>query len=144
MTAEKNKALVQLFVEEVWNKGNLNFADEILSSQYVGHDPADPRETRGIEDFKLRAGMYRQAFPDLRIEVHDMFGTTDQVVTRYTAKGTHKGDLLGVSPTNKSVKTTGILISRIEGGKIKEEFVNWDCLGLLQQLGAVQPELTAR
>jgi predicted ester cyclase len=83
---------------------------------------------------------YRAAFPDARITVEQQLAEGDLVATRWSGRGTHDGELMGVSPTGKQVTVSGLTISRLEGGKIVEEFQNWDTLGMLQQLGAV-PEL---
>jgi predicted ester cyclase len=64
--------------------------------------------------------MYRTAFPDLQVPTEDMIAEVDKVVTRWTARGTHKGDLMGIPPTGKQVTVTGILIGRFEGGTFVE------------------------
>lgn len=81
--------------------------------------------------------MYRTAFPDTCFTIEEMIAEGDTVVTRWTARGTHKGDLMGVLPTHKRVTVTGITINRITRGKIAESWDNWDTHGLMQQLGAV-------
>jgi steroid delta-isomerase-like uncharacterized protein len=81
--------------------------------------------------------MYRAAFPDLKITVEDQIAEGDKVVTRWTAEGTHDGDLPGLPASGRSSTVTGIGIDRIEGGKIVEAWGNWDTLGMLQQLGAI-------
>ncbi len=139
MSAE-NKAIVRRLLEELWNKGNLSLADEILATNYVHHDPSTPDFGRGPEGEKKRATLYRTAFPDLQLAIEDMVAEGDRVVTRWTARGTHKGDLSGIAPTAKQFTLTGVSIDRISGGKIVEGWVNWDALGMFQQLGIV-PEL---
>jgi predicted ester cyclase len=59
----------------------------------------------------------------------------DKVVMAWTATGTHKGDLRGIAPTNKKISIEGITISRHANGKLVESRVNWDALGMMQQLG---------
>jgi len=78
---------------------------------------------------------FRSAFPDLTITVDDLLAEDNKVTARWTARGTHKGTLLGILPTGKEVTTEGISVIRIANGKIAESWVTWDTLGLMQQLG---------
>jgi steroid delta-isomerase-like uncharacterized protein len=136
MAAEENKALVRRILEEVWNKGNLAAIDELFAPTHVRHDPANP----GVQDrdgVRQLVTMYRSAFPDLQFTVEDQIAEGDTVVTRYTGRGTHKGALPGIPATGKQATVSGIAISRIVGGKDSEEWVNYDALGLMQQLGAI-------
>ena len=80
---------------------------------------------------------FRQAFPDFYDIIEDQVAEGDKVVTRFTSVGAHRGPLMGVEPTNKQVRWSGIAIDRVVGGKIVEEWVSWDMMGMLQQLGAV-------
>jgi predicted ester cyclase len=81
--------------------------------------------------------MMRAAFPDLHYAVEDQIAEGDKVVTRYTASGTHQGELMGVAPTGSRVEIRGISITRIKGGKIEEIWESYDALGMMQQLGVV-------
>lgn len=146
MAATDNKAAVRRFTEEVWNKGNMAVVDELCTPSYVGHDPATPGGVmRGIAGIKQFVTTYRTAFPDAHITIEEQIAEGDQVVSRWTGRGTNRGSLMGMSPTGKQVTVTGILISRFSGGKIVEEWNNWDTLGLMQQLGHVPtPEMARR
>lgn len=135
--AAENKAIVQRYFEEVWSKGNLAVADEILASTYVSHDPASPVPTNSPEALKQRIIMYRTTFPDVQFTVEDIFAEGDKVATRWKAVGTHKGPLMGMDPTGKQVTVTGVSISRIADGVIAEEWVYRDSIGMLRQLGVV-------
>jgi predicted ester cyclase len=81
--------------------------------------------------------MYRSASPDLRVSIDDMIAEGDRVVTRWTARGTHQGELMGNAPTGNQMTVRGILVDRISGGKIEEEWADYDTLHLMQQIGAV-------
>ncbi len=131
----ENKALVRRLFEEIWNKGNLSVADQIFATNYVHHDPSTPDFGRGPESEKKRATLYRTAFPDLQLAIEDLVAEGDRVVTRWTARGTHRGELRGIAPTGKQFTVTGISIARISGGKLVEGWVNWDAQGLMEQLG---------
>jgi predicted ester cyclase len=82
--------------------------------------------------------MYRAAFPDLQIRIDDIIAEGQMVAFRWTSSGTHRGELFGTQPTGKQITTSGISILRTAGGKVAEDWVNWDTLGLLQQIGAVK------
>jgi predicted ester cyclase len=83
---------------------------------------------------------YRNAFPDMRLTIEDIIAEGETVIARWSCRGQHKGELNGIAPTGKQVAFTGVTIARFAGGKMVEGFVNWDALGLMQQLGVV-PEL---
>jgi len=135
--SEENKAIVRQQEEELFTQGNLDAADELYAPDYVGHDPSNPEDIRGLEAAKQAASDYRKAFPDLRVTVEDVIAEGDKVAARLRFRGTHRGELDGIAPTGRRVDCTGIVISRMEGGKIAEDWANFDDLGMKQQLGAV-------
>jgi steroid delta-isomerase-like uncharacterized protein len=139
--SEENKALVRREEEELFSGGNLDAADEIYAADYVGHDPSNPEDVRGLEAAKQAAADYRQAFPDLRVTVEDLIAEGDRVAAHLRFRGTHQGELNGIAPTGRRVDCTGIVISRIEEGKIAEDWANFDDLGMMQQLRVIpEPE----
>jgi predicted ester cyclase len=140
MSADTNKEIVRRLGVEPW-EGNLGVIDELVAPHYVGHDPAMP-DQQGPEGIKEFITGYLAAFPDGRITIDDQFASGDLVATRWMGRGTQTGELMGIPPTGKQVTITGITISRVEKGKVVEEWTNWDTLGMLQQLGAV-PEMAA-
>lgn len=146
MSTQENKALIGRLMEEANNKGNLDVVNELVAPDYVLHTPTSPTgEVRGPEGYKQLIGMQRSAAPDLVFMVEDQIAEGEKVVTRYSAIGTHRGEFMGSAPTGKRVSTTGIVVSRIAGGKIAEEWLEWDVLGLIQQLGAIaEPVQTSR
>ena len=140
MSAEKK--LARRLFEEAFNAGNVDVADEILSDRFVNYDSALPEPTVGIDAAKASINGYRGAFPDLRVTIEEQIAEGDRVVTRWSAKGTHQGELFGMSPTGKQATVTGITIDVIEGDRILESRTNWDALGLMQQLGAIPAAAT--
>src|ERR1700688_4796862 len=138
--SEQNKNAVRRLFDELWNKGNLPVADELIGANYTHHDPSTPDVGRGRESEKKRVTLYRNAFPDLRLTVEDLFAEGETVVARWSCRGTHKGELNGIAPTGKQFNITGVSIARFTNGKMFEGYVNWDALSLMQQLGVV-PEL---
>jgi steroid delta-isomerase-like uncharacterized protein len=138
--SEQNKANVRRLFEEVWNEGHVPVADELITTTYTHHDTSTPDVGRGPESEKKRVTLYRNAFPDIRFTIEDILAEGETVVTRWSCRGTHKGDLNGIPPTGKQFNITGVSIARFTNGKMFEGYVNWDALGLMQQLGVV-PEL---
>lgn len=136
MTTEENGALVRRFIEEIFNQGKLEVAEEILAPDYAHHDPTTNEFGSGIEGFKQMISLYRQAF-DLQIVLEDQIATEEKVVDRWTGHGTHQGTFMGMPPTGKKITATGISIHRIAAGKIAETWNNYDALGIFQQLGIV-------
>ena len=94
---------------------------------------------RGIEAHNQFATMHRTAFPDLRFVAEDVIAEGDKVVERRTSSGTHQGELMGIPPTGRQTTGSGVSIFRVANGKVAEQWVNWDMLGLLQQLGGIPP-----
>jgi steroid delta-isomerase-like uncharacterized protein len=137
LMSEENKAVARRSFEDHFNTGNFDLAEEIFAADYVNHDPSLPDFGTGPEVANQAARLYRNAFPDARITVEDQVAEGDRVATRWSARGTHQGELMGVGPTGNQVEITGISISRIEGGKIAEDWINYDALGMMQQIGAI-------
>ena len=135
MSTEDNKALVRRFYEDAFNQRNLALVNELCSTTHVFHNP--PTTLHGREEFKQLLSVYLTAFPDARFTVEDEIAEGEKVTSRYTFRGTHQGELMGIPPTGKQVTVTGIIINRIAGGQSVEGWLNFDALGLLQQIGAI-------
>ena len=117
--------------------GELDAIAELLSPDYVGHDPGEAEPIVGLAGLRTSVEPYVAAFPDGAVTIDAQFEERDTVVTQWTARGTHTGDLAGIAATGKEVTVSGVTVSRVEGGKIVEEWTSWDRLGLLVQLDAV-------
>lgn len=131
---EQNKALMGRFYKEIVNQAKYDLIDELVGENFVDHQ-AIPGQGPGGGGLKWHFGMFRAAFPDVRVEIEDMIAEGDKVVTRFTIYGTHKGEFHGVSPTNTQVVFTETTIARVVGGKITDLWANVDSLGMLRQLG---------
>ncbi len=131
------KEIARRVIEEVFNEGRLEAADELFDAGVVAHDPAQPAPTAGVQGVKDVVAAYRAAFPDLRVIVDEQVAESATVATRWTARGTHTGDFMGIPPTGREATVTGMTIDHIASGKIVESWSNWDALGLLKQLGVV-------
>jgi steroid delta-isomerase-like uncharacterized protein len=137
VSEDANCALVGRFITEIFNAGKFDAADEILAPDYVHHDPTTQEFGSGIEGFKQLMSYYRRAFPDLEITLDDQFGAGDRVVDRWTGRGTHEGELMGIQATGRPVTATGISIHRIDNGRIAETWNVYDAAGMLRQVGAI-------
>jgi steroid delta-isomerase-like uncharacterized protein len=135
--SEQNKATAKRFYD-AWSSGDLGAFDEILAPDYQDHDTQNPNAgSRGPDASKATAEMYLAAFSDSKFEIEEQFADGDYVITRWTATGTHDGELMGMPATGKHVTVTGITIDRFKDGQVVEGWTNWDTLGMMQQLGAV-------
>ncbi len=140
--SDQNKAAARRYVEDVWNQGNLTVIDELVAPSATFHDASVPGgKFSGPQGVKQFVQIYRGAFPDVRLTINDLIADGDKVATRWTASGTHKGELMGIAPTGKRVTVTGCDIAQYQNGKVVEDWASYDMLGMLQQLGVV-PSLT--
>jgi steroid delta-isomerase-like uncharacterized protein len=131
--SEENKALARRSWEA---SNNPDILDEVYAPDFVWHEP--DQDIRGHEEARQFITMYTTALPDLNATVEDVIAEGDKVVTRWTIRGTHQGEIEEFGPpTGKQAELQGISIHRIEGGKIVEEWNRYDNLSLLQQLGLV-------
>ena len=133
--SEQNEAIVRRLIEEGWNRGNLAVVDDCFAPGYTQEGPLEiVREPAGE---KAMITKYRNAFPDCKLQIDEMFSAGDRVVVQFTYSGTHRGEFEGLAPTGRSVQGKGIDFLHMRDGRIVASFVQWDALGLMQQLGAV-------
>ncbi len=135
--SEENKAIARRFLDESINQHNLSVVDELFANNGVVYHPAMPEPARGHEAIKQAIGMFLSAFPDLWITVDDLVSEDDKVAARFTFGGTHKGDFAGIPPSGKSFSVSGMAMYRITGGKIVEDRVAEDVMGMMRQIGAI-------
>ena len=133
----ENKALVQRWFDEVWNRGRAEAIDELLAPDSIVHG-LGTGDMRGAAAFKPFHAAYRDAFPNIRIRIDDMVAEGDKVAFRWTGTGSHRGSSLGFAATNRNVQFQGMGIIRVHNGKLVEGWNTFDQLGMLQQLGIVQ------
>lgn len=136
MSTEQNKSIVRRWIEEGWNKHNLNVIDEVYAPNFIQHEP-EPQTVNNREALKQYVGAYLTAFPDLQLFIEDLIAEGDKVVWRFVSNGTHSGPFMGMPATGKRGIITGIVVFRLENSRIAESWVNIDALGLLQQLGVI-------
>ena len=137
--SEANKALVQRWFDEVWNKGRAEAIEEMFDEYGIAHglsdDPANP--IRGPRDFRPFHTLFREAFPNMMIVVEDTIAEGDKVAARCSVRAKHEGEFLGRSATDSPVEFTGIAIVRIDNGKIVEAWNNFDFMTLHKQVGLI-------
>jgi steroid delta-isomerase-like uncharacterized protein len=133
--SDRNKALMRRVVEELWNQKNPAVIDQLYAENYVGHTPDGVLQGRA--GARQHYNTYVTAFPDCQITIDDMVAEGDKVVVRWTATGTHRGELAGITATGKRISVPGSLVVRFAGGEVIEDHSLWDTLKLAQQIGAV-------
>jgi steroid delta-isomerase-like uncharacterized protein len=136
--AEANKAVVRRYLEEIANRGDLALVDELFSADSIFHGPNLP-EIRGREAKKQFLVLLRGAFPDFHLTINGLIAEGNNVALRWSESGTHRGEWWGIAPTCKKLSWSGTTAFQIADGMITDEFLEWDALGFMQQLGVVPP-----
>lgn len=131
-----NEQLLRRFYEEVWDKGNVEFAEEVFADDYVRHDLRPKEPLPGPQGQTQVAAAFRAAFPDLSFSVDLVFGDGEYVAARWTATGTNTGPWGGQSPSGRRVKFCGVNLFRFSNGKVVEIWNHRDDLGLMEQTGS--------
>ncbi|HXV41451.1 MAG TPA: ester cyclase [Anaerolineae bacterium] len=134
MSAE-NKAKVQQ-VYEVINANTLDGLDALIAVDLVDHSPS-PGAAPGLAGTKQTLAMFHAVFSDLRVTAEDMIADGDKVVVRLTMQGANTGEFMGLPPTGKQVKMSGIEMFRLADSKIVERWAEFDMMSLMQQLGVM-------
>jgi len=129
------KQIARRYMDECWNQGKLDSISELVSANCRIHDPAFPSLTAGADNLKRHIGMCKKGFPDLTFSIDDTIAERNEVVHHWTARGTHKAEFLGMQATNRKATVSGTSIYRIEGGKIVEQWADWNLMTLMEQLG---------
>lgn len=133
---DDNEKIAHRFHMDIFQAGKLDVADELFAPDFVAHFPGSD-DIHGPEAVKEWAQAIRTGLPDLKLSHDHTVSQGDHVVIRWTGKGTHKGEMLGVPASGKRVTSTGYDEFRIQSGKIVEMWQIWDLFGFLEQVGAV-------
>lgn len=133
------EALARRWFDDLFNKGDLSVADDILADDvtYDGPQSLSPSDVSGPEDIKAFVDVYQTAFPDLLYTVERVTEGDGEVRVGWSAMGTHENDLFGLEPTGEGFTVEGIDVFRVEEGKITEIYAQWDTLKMVQELGVV-------
>jgi steroid delta-isomerase-like uncharacterized protein len=135
---QNNSAIVRRFIEETTNQGQIDSAVQFAWEDVVEQVPF-PGQGPGLEGLKDVLRGMRAGSPDLNFSVEEQIAEGDKVVTRFEWTGTHRGEFLGVAATGRSVKVWGVVIDRLQSGRIKDTRIIMDTLGLMMQLGVLPP-----
>ena len=134
-----NKQLIEKQFVEIFNKGNLAYAEEVCSPTLMLHDVTFQQATLGPEAVKQFAHMYREAFPDLNVVIEEILEQDNKVAVLWKATGTHQKPLFGIAPTKKFYTITGQSFYKVAKGYITEIFVQWDVIKLLREMKVELP-----
>jgi steroid delta-isomerase-like uncharacterized protein len=134
---QSNSNVVRQFIEEVLNQGKIDAAEKFFWEDMVEQVPL-PGQGPGLDGLKNVLRGLRAAFPDMHWIIQEQISEGDRVLSRFEWTGTHRGTFLGVPATERPVTVWGMVIDRLEGGKIKGTRIIMDTLGLMMQLGVVQ------
>lgn len=135
--AEEYKRIARRVPEEIATERNLDLIDEVYAEDAVEHAPYG--DTRGVAELRADFDRFLAAFPDFSATVEDIAAEEDTVAMRVTLRGTHEGEFMGIEPTGREFEVQNMVFTRIEDGKIAERWLQPDMLGLLRQLGVVEP-----
>jgi steroid delta-isomerase-like uncharacterized protein len=131
-----NKEVIQAFIEGVINQRRLERANDLVKEDFVELDPL-PGQVQGREGLKAVLGALHSAFPDMHWVVKEMVAEGEKVVTRFVWTGTHRGPFFGIPATGRSVEVKGVVIDRLEVGKMADSRILMDSMSLMQQLGVI-------
>lgn len=135
MTPEDRKNTIRRLTDELWNKGNVDVCDGVYTENCSFHDPSFPID--GIAGMKQQVRELRAANPDLHMDSHEVLIDGDMSASRFTMGGTARGEFRGIPGTGKTWVMTGMVMDKWEGGRIAEEWVSYDLMGTLQQIGII-------
>jgi len=136
MSTETNKATVRRMIEQVWNEHRLDLIEEFFSEDVILHSAGLPSSS-GLEATRAATAIGLKAFPDQQLTIEGEIAEGDTVAARWTATGTHKGELMGIPPTGKQFTQAGMTFYRLDNAKIVEAWFLADSLGQMQQLGVI-------
>jgi predicted ester cyclase len=144
-TETENKAQFRRIYEEMFNKGNLAIADELIAPDFLNHENPPGMNSRGPESARKVVMMLRTAFPDVHYTIEEMVAEGDMVSCRLIMNGTHQGFFMGIAPTGRSVRQQAQMhLVRFRDGKAIEHWAVRDDLGMMRQLGVIPALADAR
>ena len=139
--SQNNRAAVERMLQS-FSSGPESAADKFVTPNWVNHDPSLP-PLKGLEGAAQLMRLWRTGFSNLKVEIEDSLEVDDKVACRFRISGTHTGPLMGIPPSGKPVSVLATGIFRVVDGKLADNWVNFDALGLMQQIGAVPSQPSA-
>src|ERR1700743_3401408 len=140
--ARDNAEVIRRFVDEVLSKGNIDAAAEYAWEDVVEQVPL-PGQGPGLEGLQDIIRAMRNGFPDINFSITEQIAEGPKVASRFEWTGTHQGEFLGIPATGRPVRVWGIVIDRLEEGRIKDTRILMDTLGMMAQLGVLPPPPTS-
>jgi len=131
---EQNKALLNR-TWEAWNRGDFEAWKQMHADDYAYYSPSNSTKPLSREETIEMGKVFFKGFPDATTSIEELIAAGDKVITRWILRGTHKGEFAGITATGNKVENSGIMITRIENGKIVGDKEDYDILGMMQQLG---------
>lgn len=135
---QENATIIRRFADEVITQGNIDSAAQFAWEDVVEQVPL-PGQGPGLEGLKDLLRAMRAGFPDLVFAIQEQISEADKVASRFEWTGTHKGTFIGIPATGRSVRVWGVVIDRLEQGRIKDTRIIMDSLGLMIQLRVISP-----
>lgn len=135
---QTNSTIVRNFIDEVLNQGKIDQSGKYFWDDMVEQVPL-PGQGPGLPGLKDVLRGFRAAFPDMHWSIEEQLEQGDKVLTRFEWTGTHRGTFLGVPASGRAVRVWGMVLDRLENGKIKDTRIIMDTLGMMAQLGVVPP-----
>ncbi|HUY45965.1 MAG TPA: ester cyclase [Streptosporangiaceae bacterium] len=136
---QRNKTIVKLVTEKGFNEGDLDGLEPYFASDYRVHAPGVPPLPPGTGAFRAAVSLWREAFPDINVNVEDVIGEGEEVYCRFVTRGTHSGPLMGIPPTGKQVTIHEMSCHRLVNGKVVESWIGDNVPNILHQIGALVP-----
>lgn len=131
------EVLIRTFIDEAFNKGNLSVLEDVIHTDYQYLTP-DNSQIKGIGQLAEFIQAFRNAFPDLSLQIDDLFASNDRSCTAFTLRGTHENDFMGIPATKKTVEVRGMVMSRFKDNKISEDWEILDSLSFFNSLELFQ------
>ena len=131
---EQNKGLVKRMYE-VWEKGDFEAYKEVVAPEYVWYLPSRSTKPMSREETIEFGKMLHNGFPDFAYSIEELIAVEDRVISRFIFRGSHEGEFQGIPATGNKIEISGIMMTRIENGKIVEDREEFEALGFMQQLG---------
>jgi len=134
MTEHRNKEIVSEYLE-AWRSADTGRLRDLLAGDFTYNPPGDYEN--GREGYIRFCKDFLNAFPDQKLEIEKVLGDGDDVVVSWTMKGTHRGAMMGIPPSNNKVTLHGLSLVTVEDRKIRSDVTEVDAMGLLAQVGAL-------
>ena len=128
------KNVLRNFIHDAWNERLPDACDKHLAEDYLHYLPGMPEPMVGPEGYRQLMAVFTAGFPDLRMNIEQIFSEGDKVCAVWTATGTHQGEFNGLAATGKEISLRGVAVGQVEAGKLKNVLSMFDNSDLARQL----------